>query len=133
MTPARTRREPERRGSFWTRQREGVAAAKAKGRYKGRPPSIDPAGGARLAETMGPAAIAKHLGVRPQQCLPAARCLLSGDRERSAMGPQFIEVHRARITSSGCWSKSKTGDHVVGNSIYQRGAISAFEVGLCSA
>jgi len=45
------------------RQREGIAAAKAEGRYKGRPPSIDAAEVARLAETMGPAAIAKHLGV----------------------------------------------------------------------
>lgn len=45
------------------RQREGIAAAKADGRYKGRPPSINPAEVARLAETMGPAAIAKHLGV----------------------------------------------------------------------
>jgi DNA invertase Pin-like site-specific DNA recombinase len=45
------------------RQREGIAAAKAEGRYKGRPPSIDAAEVARLSVTMGPAAIAKHLGL----------------------------------------------------------------------
>jgi DNA invertase Pin-like site-specific DNA recombinase len=45
------------------RQREGIAKAKAEGRYKGRPPSIDPTEVARLAKTMGPAAIAVHLGI----------------------------------------------------------------------
>jgi DNA invertase Pin-like site-specific DNA recombinase len=45
------------------RQREGIAKAKAEGKYKGRPPSIKPADIAALAATMGPAAIAKHLGI----------------------------------------------------------------------
>ena len=45
------------------RQREGIATAKAAGRYKGRKPSLDPAEIARLKATMGPAAIAKHLGI----------------------------------------------------------------------
>jgi DNA invertase Pin-like site-specific DNA recombinase len=45
------------------RQREGIAKAKAEGRYKGRRPSIDPAEVARLAKTMGPAAIAVYLGI----------------------------------------------------------------------
>jgi DNA invertase Pin-like site-specific DNA recombinase len=45
------------------RQREGIAKAKAEGKYKGRPVSIDAAEVARLSETMGPAAIAKHLGI----------------------------------------------------------------------
>jgi DNA invertase Pin-like site-specific DNA recombinase len=45
------------------RQREGIAAAKAAGKYKGRPPSIDAAEVKRLSATMGPAAIAKQLGV----------------------------------------------------------------------
>jgi DNA invertase Pin-like site-specific DNA recombinase len=45
------------------RQREGIAAAKAEGRYKGRPPTIDGAEIARLSATMRPAAIAKHLGI----------------------------------------------------------------------
>jgi DNA invertase Pin-like site-specific DNA recombinase len=45
------------------RQREGIAKAKAEGAYKGRKASIDPVEVKRLAETMGPAAIAKHLGV----------------------------------------------------------------------
>src|SRR4051794_1442560 len=45
------------------RQREGIAKAKAEGKYKGRPPSIDAAEIARLAKTLGPAAIAKQLGI----------------------------------------------------------------------
>ena len=45
------------------RQREGIAKAKAEGRYKGRPVRIDAAGVRELAETMRPAVIAKHLGI----------------------------------------------------------------------
>ena len=45
------------------RQREGIAKAKAEGKYKGRPASLDPAEIAVLAQTMGPAAIAKRLGI----------------------------------------------------------------------
>jgi DNA invertase Pin-like site-specific DNA recombinase len=45
------------------RQREGIAKAKAEGKYEGRKPTIDTAEIARLAETMGPAAIAKQLGI----------------------------------------------------------------------
>ena len=45
------------------RQREGIAKAKADGKYKGRPANINPAEIKRLAATMGPAAIAKHLGI----------------------------------------------------------------------
>jgi DNA invertase Pin-like site-specific DNA recombinase len=45
------------------RQREGIAKAKAERRYKGRPPSIDVAEIKRLSADMGPAAIAKHLGI----------------------------------------------------------------------
>jgi DNA invertase Pin-like site-specific DNA recombinase len=45
------------------RQREGIAKAKAEGRYKGRPPSIDVGQIRRLSAEMGPAAIAKHLGI----------------------------------------------------------------------
>ena len=46
------------------RQMEGIAAAKAKGVYKGRPPSIDAAKVAALkAEGLGPTEIAKRLGV----------------------------------------------------------------------
>jgi len=45
------------------RQREGIAKAKADGKYKGRPASLDPAEIAMLAQSMGPAAIAKHLGI----------------------------------------------------------------------
>jgi len=45
------------------RQREGIAKAKAEGKYKGRPASLDSAEIAMLAQTMRPAAIAKHLGI----------------------------------------------------------------------
>ena len=45
------------------RQREGIAKAKANGKYKGRPASIDAAEIRRLTATMGPAAIAKQLGI----------------------------------------------------------------------
>jgi DNA invertase Pin-like site-specific DNA recombinase len=45
------------------RQREGIAKAKAEGKYKGRPRSINAAEIKRMAETMGPAAIAKSLGI----------------------------------------------------------------------
>jgi DNA invertase Pin-like site-specific DNA recombinase len=45
------------------RQREGIAAAKAAGKYKGRPVSIRAEDVRLLAETMGPAAIAKQLGI----------------------------------------------------------------------
>ena len=47
------------------RQLEGIAAAKGRGVYKGRKPSIDPAEVRRLREQekLGPAAIAKRLGI----------------------------------------------------------------------
>jgi DNA invertase Pin-like site-specific DNA recombinase len=45
------------------RQREGIAKAKAEGKYKGRPANIDAAAIRRLAGTMAPAAIAKRLGI----------------------------------------------------------------------
>jgi DNA invertase Pin-like site-specific DNA recombinase len=45
------------------RQREGIAKAKSEGKYKGRPASIDAAETKRLTGTMGPAAIAKQLGI----------------------------------------------------------------------
>ena len=47
------------------RQLEGIRAAKARGVYKGRKPSIDPAEVRRLreAEGLGPSAIARRLGI----------------------------------------------------------------------
>ena len=46
------------------RQMEGIARAKAEGRYRGRPSSIDPARIAALrSEGMGATAIAKKLGI----------------------------------------------------------------------
>jgi DNA invertase Pin-like site-specific DNA recombinase len=47
------------------RQMEGIAAARARGAYKGRKPSIDAAEVRRLRhdEKLGPAAIARRLGI----------------------------------------------------------------------
>lgn len=47
------------------RQVEGIAAAKLKGVYKGRPPTVDAAEVLRLhhEEKLGPAAIARRLGI----------------------------------------------------------------------
>jgi DNA invertase Pin-like site-specific DNA recombinase len=45
------------------RQREDIAKAKAEGKYKGRPQEIDPARVKALSETIGPAAIARELGI----------------------------------------------------------------------
>lgn len=46
------------------RQADGIAKAKAEGRYRGRPRSIDPTAVAALrAEGLGPSAIAKRLGI----------------------------------------------------------------------
>jgi Resolvase, N terminal domain len=54
------------------RQREGIAKAKAEGKYKRRPVSIDAAQVKQLRATLGPAAIAKHSHC-PQFGLPRAR------------------------------------------------------------
>ena len=45
------------------RQREGIAKAKSEGKYKGGKPMLDKDKIAELAQTMGPAAIARHLGI----------------------------------------------------------------------
>lgn len=45
------------------RQREGIAKAKAAGKYKGRKASINPERIKELRLTMGPQAIARHLGI----------------------------------------------------------------------
>ncbi len=45
------------------RQREGIAAAREKGKYKGRPPSISANEVLRLAQIAGPAAAARQLGI----------------------------------------------------------------------
>jgi hypothetical protein len=45
------------------RRREGIAKAKAEGKFKGRPAHIDAAEIKRLSVDLGPAAIAKPLGV----------------------------------------------------------------------
>ena len=59
------------------RQREGIAAAKARGVYRGRKPSIDPAEIARLRqeEQLGATAIARRLGIgRASVYRALARC-----------------------------------------------------------
>src|SRR3984957_16014453 len=45
------------------RQREGIAKAKAEGKYKGRPASINASEVKRVARLVGPAAAAKQLGI----------------------------------------------------------------------
>jgi DNA invertase Pin-like site-specific DNA recombinase len=45
------------------RERQREAIAKAAGKYKGRPVSIDAARIKQLWVTLGPAEIAKHLGI----------------------------------------------------------------------
>lgn len=46
------------------RQREGIAKAKLAGKYRGRPPSIDPQRVKELrSQGLGPAAIARELGI----------------------------------------------------------------------
>ena len=58
------------------RQREGIAKAKAEGRYKGRPPSIDAAEIKRLSAELSPTVIAKRLGIARSsvyRLLPAVR------------------------------------------------------------
>jgi DNA invertase Pin-like site-specific DNA recombinase len=45
------------------RQRESIAKAKAEGKYKGRPAHTDAAEITRLSADLGPAAMAKQLGV----------------------------------------------------------------------
>ena len=45
------------------RQREGIAKAKAEGKYKGRPPSVDRAKIKTLLEQMGPADVARTMGI----------------------------------------------------------------------
>jgi DNA invertase Pin-like site-specific DNA recombinase len=45
------------------RQREGIAKAKAAGKYKGRPVSIDATQVKQMSAEMGPPAIARRLGI----------------------------------------------------------------------
>ena len=45
------------------RQREGIAKAKAAGKHKGRPPSVDRAKLRELLTQMGPAAVTKTMGI----------------------------------------------------------------------
>jgi DNA invertase Pin-like site-specific DNA recombinase len=49
--------------SRYSGQREGIANAKAAGKYRGRPVSIDAAQIKQPRAELGPAAIAKRLGI----------------------------------------------------------------------
>ena len=72
------------------RQLEGIAAAKARGVYRGRKPSIDPAEIRRLRveEKLGATAIARRLGIGRRRCIapsPAVmvrHCETDGDSGR---------------------------------------------------
>jgi DNA invertase Pin-like site-specific DNA recombinase len=55
------------------RQREGIAKAKAAGKYKGRPVSIDAAQIRQLRAELGPAAIAKKLSIARSSVYRALR------------------------------------------------------------
>ena len=56
------------------RQLEGIAAAKAAGKYRGRKPQIDPAAiSALAAEGLGPTAIAERLGINRASVYRAAK------------------------------------------------------------
>ena len=59
---------PGRRGDVGARDHAGAPArghrrGEGRGKYKGRPATIEPEDNRVLAATMGPAAIAKHLGI----------------------------------------------------------------------
>jgi len=55
------------------RQREGIAKAKAAGKYKGRPVSIDRARFKKLMEQMGPADVARTMRIARSH---GGRCLI---------------------------------------------------------
>src|SRR6476646_5716904 len=56
------------------RQREGIAKAKAAGKYKGRPISIDAAQIRQLRAELGPAAIREASRYCPEFGLPSRSC-----------------------------------------------------------
>jgi DNA invertase Pin-like site-specific DNA recombinase len=75
------------------RQREGIAKAKVAGKYKGRPVSIDAAEIKRLLDELGPAAIAKRLGIARgsvyrvlARIIRSRRLSLHGHESRSTCG-----------------------------------------------
>jgi hypothetical protein len=70
------------------RQREGIAKAKSKGKYKERPASIDAGEIKRLIGTMGPAAIASI------SASPAAPSIGCWSR------PRWLERHALNVAGS---------------------------------
>jgi DNA invertase Pin-like site-specific DNA recombinase len=77
------------------RQMEGIAAAKAKGVYKGRKPTVDPVEVARLVddEKLGMTAIAKRLGVTRQSVYRVMR--------KSAANAGSIPSQLTRLPAAG--------------------------------
>ena len=85
------------------RQLEGIRAAKTRGVYKGRKPSIDAAEVRRLREVekLGPSAIARKLGIGRASVYR----LLDGGRsagESRLMKPDPTWVFRSRLSRSEC-------------------------------
>jgi DNA invertase Pin-like site-specific DNA recombinase len=63
------------------RQREGIAKAKAAGKYNGRPASIDRAKIRELLTQIGPAAVAKTMGItRSTVYKLGVRCMTNAGR-----------------------------------------------------
>jgi DNA invertase Pin-like site-specific DNA recombinase len=76
------------------RQREGIAKAKAEGKYKGRPASINATEVKTLAATMGPAAIAKHLGIARSSVYRMLGDSAMNGRSRRACRRQSVQLNR---------------------------------------
>jgi hypothetical protein len=83
------------------RRREGIAVAKAAGNYRGRPPRIRPEDIQALAATVGPAAIAKRLGIARSSVYR----LLGGASglQSAATREDVIEAFQVReVQGAGC-------------------------------
>ena len=88
------------------RQLEGIAAAKARGVYRGRKPSIDPAEIHRLheGEKLGASAIARRLGIGRASVY---RALASRDGEPA--DSSGLPLATAAAAGSPAAQKSRTG------------------------
>ena len=69
------------------RQAEGIAAAKRRGTYRGRPPKIDmDAIGDRIAEGQSPTRVAREMGI-PRGTVYKAINKVVGEYGKAAKGP----------------------------------------------
>src|SRR6266699_3293375 len=86
------------------RQLEGIAAAKARGVYRGRKPSINPAEIHRLRveEKLGATAIARRLGIARSPTVMVSHCATYGDSGR-------LPLATAAAAGSFTTQKSRTG------------------------